>query len=212
MSGHDDFDFEPVPGLPGYLPPGEEMLWQGRPAALPLARDAYKLTWIGAYFAALLAFKAGPALATGGVAYAFAIGLPYLGLALLGLGIVFALAWVQARSTLYTITTARVVMRIGAALPVTFNLPFAQIASASLARRSGGTGTIALALLGSSRISPLVAWPHVRPWRLARPEPALRCIPDAERVARLLAEAAETRLSMPVIRRTDAAAAAVAAE
>jgi hypothetical protein len=212
MSGHDDFAFEPVPGLPERLPHGEEMLWQGRPNTLALAREAYKITWIGAYFAALLIFKAGSALAIGGFAYAVAIGLPYLALGIICTGIVYALAWAQARSTLYTITSARVVMRIGAALPVTFNLPFAQVASASLDRRPGGTGTIALALLGSTRISPLVAWPHVRPWRLARTEPALRSIPDAERVARLLAEAAETRLAMPVVRRADAGTSAIAAE
>lgn len=212
MSGHDDFAFEPVPGLPQRLPPGEEMLWQGRPAPLALAREAYKITWISAYFLALVVFKAGAAFAAGGFAYGVAIGLPYLVLGMAGTTIVFGLAWVQARATVYTVTSARVVMRIGAALPVTFNLPYAQVASASLDKRSGGTGTIALALQGSARISHLVAWPHVRPWRLAKTEPALRCIPDAERVARLLAEAAETRLAMPVVRRVDAGASALAAE
>lgn len=212
MSGHDDFAFEPVPGLPERLPAGEEMLWQGRPDTLALAREAYKITWIGGYFAALLAWKAGSAAAAGGLAYGLAIGLPYLVLGLACLAIVYALAWAQARSTLYTLTSARVVMRIGAALPVTFNLPFAQVGSASLDLRSGGTGTIALSLLGTTRISALVAWPHVRPWRLARTEPALRCIPDAARVARLLAEAAETRLAMPVVRRSDAGATVLAAE
>jgi len=212
MSGHDDFAFEPVPGLPERLPQGEDMLWQGRPDSLALARETYKITWIAAYFAAVVVFKAGSALATGGLVYALAIGLPYLGVGLLCLTIVFGLAWAQARSTLYTITSARVVMRIGVALPVTFNLPFAQVGAASLDRRSGGTGTIALSLLGTTRISLLVAWPHVRPWRLAKTEPALRCIPDAEAVARLLAEAAETRLAMPVIRRSEAGSPAFAAE
>ena len=28
---HDDFDFEPVRGLPQVLPKGERMLWQGAP-------------------------------------------------------------------------------------------------------------------------------------------------------------------------------------
>ncbi len=41
MSRHDkDFDFDPVPGLPERLPAGEEILWQGRPEALTLAREA----------------------------------------------------------------------------------------------------------------------------------------------------------------------------
>jgi hypothetical protein len=32
-------------------------------------------------------------------------------------------------------------------------------------------------------------WPHVRPWRLANPEPMLRSIPEAERVAQILSNA-----------------------
>ena len=40
---HDDFATEPLPGLPAKPPRGEEILWQGRPAILPLARDALGL-------------------------------------------------------------------------------------------------------------------------------------------------------------------------
>jgi hypothetical protein len=39
----------------------------------------------------------------------------------------------------------------------------------------------------------------VRPWFLSRTQPALRCIPDAARVAQMLSEAAETRISQPVV-------------
>ena len=108
---------------------------------------------------------------------AVAMGLPYLMLGLLGLGIIYGLAWAQARATIYTMTTARVVMRIGAALPVTFNLPFAQIGAAILDLRRDGTGTIALDTLGETRISVLVAWPHVRPGHWAKTQPALRSSP-----------------------------------
>ena len=97
----------------------------------------------------------------------------------------------------------RVVMRIGAALSVTFNLPFSQIGNAKLDLRKSGTGTIVLETLGDTRISYLVAWPHVRPWQLSKTQPALRCIPDAARVARVLTNAAEQRLSVPVITRKD---------
>jgi hypothetical protein len=37
------------------------------------------------------------------------------------------------------------------------------------------------------------------PWRMKHPEPALRCIPDAAKVARLFSDAAETAVSQPVI-------------
>ncbi|MGA2129178.1 MAG: PH domain-containing protein, partial [Xanthobacteraceae bacterium] len=35
----------------------------------------------------------------------------------------------------------------------------------------------------------LVLWPHVRPWHVARPQPMLRAVPDALRVAETLARA-----------------------
>jgi hypothetical protein len=211
MSNHDDFAFDALPGLPERPPQGELILWQGRPDGWALARDAYKIRWFAAYFAVIVLWRAGAAFADGGLALAVAMGLPYMLLGLLGLGIIFGLAWVQARSTTYTLTTARVVMRIGAALPVTFNLPFAQVGAAALDLRRDGTGTIALETLGETRISVLVAWPHLRPGHWARTQPALRSIPDAARVARMLAEAAEARLSVPKVSRP-ASFAPVAAE
>jgi hypothetical protein len=206
MSGHDDFAFDPLPGLPERPPQGELILWQGRPDPWALARDAYRIRWFAVYFALIVIWRAGAAFADGGLALALAIGLPYLALGLLGLAVIYALAWAQARATTYTLTTARVVMRIGAALPVTFNLPFAQVGAASLDLRRDGTGTIALDTLGETRISVLVAWPHLRPGHWRKTQPALRSIPDAGRVARMLAEAAEARLTQPAVVRTPALA------
>jgi Bacterial PH domain len=203
MSGHDDFAFEPIPGLPERLPLGEEMLWQGRPDAGALAREAYGIRWIAAYFVLIVLWRATLGFGEAGLAGALAFGLPYVGLAVLGCTVVYLLAVAQARATIYTITSSRVVMRIGAALTVTFNFPFVQIAAAHLDDR-GATGTIALQTKGETRISFLILWPHVRPWHIARTQPALRCIPDAASVARLLAEAAQTRLSQPVITRDPA--------
>jgi Bacterial PH domain len=211
MSTHDDFAFDPLPGLPERPPQGELILWQGRPDPWGLARDAYKIRWFAVYFALIVLWRAGGAWADGGPALALAMGLPYLILGLVGLGIIYGLAWAQARTTTYTLTTARVVMRIGAALPVTFNLPFAQVGAAALDLRRDGSGTIALETLGETRISVLVAWPHLRPGHWAKTQPALRSIPDAARVARMLAEAAEARLTVPQVSRAPAFA-PVAAE
>lgn len=211
MSGHDDFAFDALPGLPERPPKGELILWQGRPDPWALARDAYKLRWFAAYFAIVVIWRAGAASADGGLSLALAVGLPYLVLGLTGLAIIYGLAWAQARTTTYTLTTARVVMRIGAALPVTFNLPFAQVGAASLDLRRDGTGTIALQTLGETRISVMVAWPHIRPGHWKDSQPALRSIPDAARVARMLAEAAEARLTQPTVTRV-AGLAPVAAE
>ena len=106
---------------------------------------------------------------------------------------------------------ARVVMRIGAALSVTFNYPFAQIGAAKLDLHKSGSGTIALETTGDTKISYLIAWPHVRPWHFAKTQPALRSIADAARVARVFSDAAEQRLSVPVIARKDMSAAPVGA-
>ncbi len=38
-------------------------------------------------------------------------------------------------------------------------------------------------------IAYLHLWPHARPWRAARPEPMLRCVPQAAQVAQLLSQA-----------------------
>ena len=198
---HDDFKFEPVPGLPEALPKGEHILWQGRPDSLRLAKDAWKLNWVLGYFILLAVWRVGVSSTAYPLTEAMAHGIPFLiGGALAGL-ILYVMAVVQARSTIYTLTNKRVAMRIGAALTVTFNIPFVQAGNAMLELRKGGTGTIALDTIGDTRLSYLTCWPHVRPWHMKNTQPALRCIPDAERVAGLLSEAVETRVSAPVLSR-----------
>jgi hypothetical protein len=197
MIAHDDFASEPVPGLPARPPLGEEILWQGRPASFALARDAYKITWFAGYFVLLAMWRASIMATTWGEAVL--VALPYLMIGAAFCAIVYLIAFIQARSTLYTLTSARVAMRIGAALTVTLNIPFKQLANANLALHAKGTGSIALETLGDTTISYLVCWPHVRPWRLAKTQPMLRCIPDAARVAHLLADAAQTRLNQPEV-------------
>jgi Bacterial PH domain len=104
-------------------------------------------------------------------------------LALLGLASVALLAWLTARTTVYTLTDKRVVMRVGIVLTVTFNLPLRVIAAAALRRHDQGFGDITLALAGRDRIAWLQLWPSVRPWRFTRPEPMLRAIPNVQAVA-----------------------------
>lgn len=195
---HDDFATEPVLGLPEKPPAGEEILWQGQPASFALAREAFKINWIAGYFVALAVWRA-VVIADGSVISAVAVMLPYLGIGLVTCAILYVIALVQARSTVYTITTARVAMRIGAALTVTLNVPFKQVGAANLSLKGDGTGNIALDTLGETRISYLVCWPHVRPWHFAKTQPTLRAIPDAANVAKILAEVAEMRLNEPVV-------------
>lgn len=211
MTGHDDFAFEPIPGLPERPPAGEEILWQGRPSVWALARDAFKIYWIAAYFVGLVIWRAQVGFASGGLGKAVAVAIPHIALGAVVCAVVWLLAFAQARACMYTITSSRVVMRIGAALSVTFNYPFAQIGAAKLDLHKSGSGTIALETLGDTKISYLIAWPHVRPWHFTKTQPALRSIADAERVARVLSDAAEHRLSVPVIARKDVSAAPVGA-
>lgn len=211
---HDDFATEPVPGLPERPPEGEQILWQGRPNWWALTRESLSLYWVMGYFVVLFAWRFITLLDRVTLQTAFAASFPFLVLGLIVCALLLVIGYVQARATIYTITNRRVAMRIGAALTVTLNLPFTRIASADLDQRRDGTGTIALDLLGDTKLSYLVCWPHVRPWRLKRTQPALRCIPDAREIAALLAEAAEARVSTPQVARTPKpdAAAGLAAE
>jgi hypothetical protein len=106
-----------------------------------------------------------------------------LPLSLTGLVCVWTLAWMTARTTVYTVTNKRIVMRLGIVLTVTFNLPLKRIAAADVRSLDGGFGDISLALQGDDRIAWVHLWPSVRPWRINQPEPTLRAIADVQTVA-----------------------------
>ncbi|MFC6640021.1 PH domain-containing protein [Sulfitobacter sp. JBTF-M27] len=209
---HDDFKFEPVHGLPEALPEGEHILWQGRPNSLRLAKDAWKLNWVLGYFVVLCIWRVGISSTAVPLIEAMGHGVPFLIAGALAGTILYVLAIVQARSTVYTLTNKRVAMRIGAALTMTLNLPYVQIRNAELMVRKSGMGTIAFDLMGDTRLSYLMTWPHTRPWRFAKTQPAFRAIPDAARVAAIFAEAAETRVSEPQVTRISPQSDAIAAE
>lgn len=186
-----EHDGEPVRGLPGPLPEGETILWQGAPDARVFLRGALHARWVAAYFAALTLYSFSQASLFGaGVSLA-------AGLALLGMMALFA--WGVARTSIYTLTNKRVVLRIGVALSACINLPLSRTASAGLRPLERGHGDIALTLDGG-RISYVFMWPHARPWRFSKPQPMLRAVPEAEKVATLLiaARSALGPVSQPV--------------
>lgn len=205
---HDDFDQEPINGLPELPPEGEVILWQGRPDWWALTKEALNLYWVIGYFLFLFAWRFIVLSDQVTLAQAISGSFPFIVLGAIVCALLMITAYTQARATVYTITNRRVAMRIGAALTVTLNLPFTQIANATLDLRKGGTGTIALDLLGDTRLSYIVCWPHIRPWVMRRTQPALRCIPDAANIAQMLSDAAEKRVSSPVITRNTAPASA----
>lgn len=204
---HDDFDFEPVRGLPQLLPEGERMLWQGAPRWQDLAIHAFharKGVW---YFAGLAALQSVYRLSEG-QPFVTAIS-PFQWLVTMGLiaaALLTGLAYLSARTTVYTLTTKRLVMRIGMALPVTLNLPFAQIDGASLRLFRNGSGDIPLKVTAKERVAYLLLWPHARPFHFSRPQPSLRCIADADRVAGLMAAALAGTATAPLPKVAKAAA------
>ena len=200
-ASHDDFAVEPIRGLPELPPEGESILWQGSPDWRALALEAFGIRAVAAYFVAIALWRAVAVGAEKGVVYGVERATPLLVLGLIAIGLLLIVAYVQAKATVYTITNRRVAMRIGAALTVTLNLPYRWIGTADLKRGPWGTGTVAMRLQGTTRLSYLVCWPHVRPWRISRTEPALRAIPEAEKVGRILAEAAEARLEEQALSR-----------
>ena len=185
-----EYEYEPVPGLPEDLPEGERILWQGAPRWRALARRAFHVRKLVVYFTLLLGVLIVMELTAGGSFGDAMLGAGWLvALAHVSIGLLVLLAWAMSRATLYTITNRRVVLRFGVAIPITINLPFRRIAAASLREYPDGTGDIPLTMSSEARLSYLVLWPHARPWHFAPPEPMLRAIPDAARVAGILTAA-----------------------
>ncbi len=185
-----EHETEPVRGLPELLPAGETILWQGAPRWGALARRVFHVRKIALYFAILLAWLVYADIEDGIAPWSIVqSSLWVIGGAAVVIAILSILAWLTARSAIFTITTRRVVMRFGVAFPVTFNLPFRRIRSAGLRRYGDGSGDIPLALFADDRIAYLVLWPYARPWRFSQAEPMLRGLQDAGQVAEILAGA-----------------------
>jgi len=185
-----EFDIEPVPGLPEQLPEGELLRWQGAPKWGALAVRALHVRTVAIYFGGLIALRVGYMLFTGESAKVVVLsGLWLVLLCLAAILILTLTAYALARSTIYSITDRRVVIRFGVALPMAVNIPFKAVQSAGLRRYPDGVGDIPMVLGDGHRVSYLILWPNVRPWRIFDAQPMLRCVPDVDRVAEILADA-----------------------
>ncbi|NGM21533.1 PH domain-containing protein [Roseomonas stagni] len=194
-----EHDGEPVPGLPAMLPEGEVILWQGAPRWGGIARRALHLRGLALYFA-LIGVLRGTALAAEGASTTDAVlgGLLMLVVGAVPIALLAGFAVLAARTSLYTITNRRVVMRVGVALPMTISLPFALMQSAGVVKHADGTGDISMALTAPHRVAWIAVWPHTKSFRLARPEPTLRALADADQAAQILARALAAHAAMPV--------------
>jgi hypothetical protein len=188
----DEQNPEPIPGLPADLPEGEKILWQGSPGVVALAIHAFRVRAVAIYFAVVALWRAAAMASSGAPAAEIFDTLRAIALFFAAaMALLFTLAYLMKKETIYTITSRRVVMRYGVAIRKTINIPFRIIESASLRKQGRGSGDVALALTGPDRIAYLQLWPHARPFKFGKAEPTLRAIPGAEKVAAILAGAVE---------------------
>jgi hypothetical protein len=174
-------------GLPEPLPAGEYLLWQGRPDLRGVVARVVHVPKLAVYFGLLLAYYAASSLLGGAPAgHVSRVTAELGGVALVPVLLLLAYAWAVARTTIYTVTSRRVVIRYGIALQVSVNLPFSRIDGAAVSEAADGSGDLVLTLAPDSRVSYLMMWPHVRPWHLLRPQPALRAVPEVALAAKLL--------------------------
>ena len=185
-----EYDSEPVPGLPDYLPEGEALLWQGAPSWTAVARYVFHAGAVALYFAALIAWRLGSAYSAGtDVTAAYTSALLVTAVAAAGLGLIALLSWLTSRTTIYSITSRRVVMRYGIAMPMSVNIPYTIIASADLNTHRDGAGDVALTVTGNGKLAYFHLWPHARPWHLTKTQPMLRCLAEPAAVANILSKA-----------------------
>jgi hypothetical protein len=182
-----EFDEGANNGLPGPLPAGEHIIWQGSPNARAVGRHVMKTRWIAGYFGVMLAWLLITGFYFGRAADDIFVSLAIMAAAgAIVIGLFEWYAWGVHKTTIYTITTRRVVMKFGVALPTAFNLPFSEIEAVDVRERSNGSGDIALRFKPDVRLAWLVFWPHVRGLRLGRPEPQMIGVDDISEVVGLL--------------------------
>jgi hypothetical protein len=186
-------------GLPGPLPAGERMLWQGQPRWQSVALRVLHVRKLAIYFAILLAWYVVAKLAGGMAVRDVAIGTAELaGVAAAPLALMTGYSWAVGRTTVYTVTNRRVLMKFGVGFSITMNVPFAKIDGAALKLGADGIGDIALDIARSERLSYIVIWPHVRSLFSGRTKPTLLALPDAERAAQIIGRALAASADMAV--------------
>ncbi|MEZ5788816.1 MAG: photosynthetic complex putative assembly protein PuhB [Xanthobacteraceae bacterium] len=184
--------------LPEPLPAGEEVLWRGAPCRWALALRVFHLRAVAIYFVVILAWRAATAFsAEHSIAAAAVAVLWFVPFALAALGLLALFGYLVGRTTTYTITSRRLILQYGVAFPMTLNVPFKVIESAALKTYADGTGDIPVITTGADRIAYLVLWPHARPRRFKRPEPMLRAVPEAARIAAILSRALAAAAGIP---------------
>lgn len=180
---------EPIRGLPARLPPGEKILWQGAPDWRHLARYSFHIRKVAAYFGVLLSWDVISAAYDGALAEVAGSLLELVGLGCVVLTIIAVFCWAVERTTVYTVTSRRVVIRAGIALPKTINIPYLRLDRVDLRQRGERHGDILLTPLAADHLAYLVLWPHVQAFEFRHGRPLLRSVKDAPAVARIIGQA-----------------------
>jgi hypothetical protein len=185
-----EHEHEPVRGLPDFLPDGEHMVWQGGPGWRPMALRVFHVRKVAVYFVLLgavhigLQWVEGASLATAGNGALWLITLGAM-----AIGILALLAWLYSKTTIYTMTDRRLVLRFGVAVPMMINIPWDRIDSVGMLRHKDGSGDIILTLSAGRKMSYWLLWPHAKPWRFSPVHPSLRALASVEDVAERLQQA-----------------------
>lgn len=175
------------PPPPVRLAPDERLLWQGGPSFSSIAVRLYHIRAVAAYGVFLILADIVQAKMQGLTLWpALEAAGPSL-LTMVGAMAIFAtLAWCSARTTRYTITSHRIVMQCGLAMPKTIGIPLHQISAVAVRTRNDGIGDITILPRPGTKLMYLKLWPFARPWHFRKPEPMLRDVPGAGFVASML--------------------------
>ena len=194
-----EYEYEPINGLPENLPEGESIVWQGAPRWTALANRVFQVRTLALYFAALIGIHVVYKLMDGASSSHVWGGVSWqLTLATVSLGLLSGAAWLYARSTVYTLTNKRLVLRSGVATPMMVNLPLEKLESAGLRLCSDGTGDLLFTPTSDTKLYYMLLWLHVWLLGFRKIQPLFRGIPDAQNVARLLAETVRSE-GMPAL-------------
>ena len=182
--GMTEYEDEPVEGLPHYLPEGETMVWQGRPTVVAMARRVFFIPHLALYFGLLIAGHTVYRLMEG-VSAAQVMG-TFVWQAGLTATVLVLLAWLArsyAASVMYTLTSERLVIRSGVALPMMVNIPIEQITAADMRVYRDGTGDIVLTPVADRKLHWVLLWPNVSAWYSRPIRPLLRGLAEPHRAA-----------------------------
>ena len=192
-----EYEGEPIEGLPEALPEGESLIWQGRPTVGAMLKRVFFVPQLAVYFGLLIGGHTIYRL-TESVPMAQVLGtlVWQFGLAAIVLLLLVWLARAYAKSILYTLTSARLVIRSGVALPMMVNIPIEQIIAADLRVHRDGTGDILLRASADRKLYWVLLWPNVSAWYSRPVRPCLRGLSHPHLAAKAFADVASQQVDV----------------